>query len=69
MTANFFDKECYHTEDEVVFTAMLDAYASLYNQACTNKNYQLCDALRLDLANYIAGMPARIRIEQSLFPR
>jgi len=66
MTHSFSDQENY-SHDEKIFSIMLETYTNLYDQAYKDKNYMLCQNLRLEISNLISGHAARIRLEDKLF--
>jgi hypothetical protein len=60
------DVENYMHSDEATFRSVFDAYSDLYNKACSNKDYALCQVLRLQISSYIAGEKLAIAIDNEL---
>jgi hypothetical protein len=44
----------------------INALQEIYNEACSKKNYKLCDILRLEIQKYLTGKHFLIRIESDL---
>ena len=44
-------------------TELVQALADVYQQACTDKNYGLCDIVRMEILRYGYGKKFLIRLE------